>query len=157
LHTILEYEPGFLVETFVNLNNAHPAQGTTIQGTEGTLVLGRGLTFYPEAPPPKAQSYGVNGWPAALRAEYYEQLGYTADGKLKEPLPPQKPPETISVTRSGLRHQDYFIKSIREGTPSRENARDGHYGAAAAHLINLAYRRGRRVRFDLNTSKVREA
>lgn len=159
LHTILEYEPGFLVETFVNLNNAHPLHGMAIQGTEGTLMMEQrqGLTFYPEVPPPRAQGYGVKGWPSALRAQYYEPLGYTADRKPKEPLPPRKPPETIEVTRSGLRHQDYFIKSIREGTPSRENARDGHYAAAAAHLINIAYRRGRRVRFDLNTSKARES
>jgi predicted dehydrogenase len=156
-HAILEYEPGFLVETFVNLNNAHPFQGTVIEGTEGTLVVGQGLTFYPEMPPPKAQGYGANGWPKALKAQYYEGLGYSADGRPKEPLPPRKPPETIAVTRSGLRHQDYFIKSIREGTPSRENARDGHYGAAAAHLINIAYRRGRRVRFDLKTSAVRDS
>ena len=158
LHTVLEYEPGFFVESYVNLNNAHPLHGMAIQGTEGTLMMERqGLTFYPEAPPPKAQGYGVNGWPKALRAQYYEPLGYTADGKPAEPLPPRKPPETIEVARSGLRHQDYFIKSIREGTPSRENARDGHYAAAAAHLINIAYRRGRRVRFDAKTSLVRDS
>jgi len=158
LHTVLEYGPGFLVETFVNLNNAHPVPGMAIEGTEGTLMMERqGLAFYPEMPLPRAQAYGTDGWPKALRAQYYEVLGYTADGNPKEPLPARKPPETIKVPRSGLRHQDYFIKSIREGGPSRENARDGHYAAAAAHLINIAYRRGRRVHFDLKTSKVRES
>ena len=81
----------------------------------------------------------------------------TAEGKPKDPPPSRKEPETIAVTRSGMRHQDYFVKSIREGTPSRENARDGHYGAAAAHLINLAYNRGRRVHFDRATSAVQDA
>ncbi len=156
-HAVLEYEPGFMVDTYVNLNNAHPLHGTAIMGTEGTLMMERqGLTFYPEMPPPRAQSYGVNGWPRALREQYYEPLGYTADGKPKDPPPSRKEPETIEVTRSGLRHQDYFVKSIREGTPSRENARDGHYAAAAAHLINIACNRGRRVRFDRQTSAVHD-
>lgn len=158
LNTVLEYPPGFLVESYINLANAHPLHGMAIMGTEGTLVMERqGLTFYPEAPPPKAQGYGVNGWPQALRSQYYEALGYSASGKPKEPLPGRKPPEVIPVDSAGaLRHQEYFIKSIREGTPSRETARDGHFAAAAAHIINLAYRKGRRVRLNLATSVASE-
>jgi predicted dehydrogenase len=156
LNSILEYEPGFVVDIYVNLANAHPLHGTAIMGTEGTLLMDRqGLTFYPEPAAPKAQGYGVNGWPRGLRAQYYEALGYTADGKPKEPLPSRKEPETIPVDSAGsLRHLDHFIRSLRDGTPSRETAVDGHYAAAAGHLVNLAYRRRRRVQFDLKTGNV---
>jgi predicted dehydrogenase len=158
LSTTLEYPEGFAIEMYVTQNNAHPPRTLEILGTEGSLVSERpGFVFYPEAPPPTAQSYGVNGWPKALRAQYYESLGYAPDGKPKAPSAPRKQPESVEVSREGgLRHQDYFIQSIREGTPSRETARDGHYAAAAAHLVNMAYRKARRLRYDVQTNKVTE-
>ena len=155
LNSIVEYEPGFIVDIYVNLVNAHSLHGTAIMGTEGTLIIdGNGLTFHPESSPPPAQGYGVNGWPKAMRSQYYEALGYTADGKPKEPRPPRGKPEAIPVnTAPGSSHLDYFIQSLRDKTPSKETAIDGHYAAAAGHLVNLAYRKGRRVRFDCKTSK----
>ena len=158
LNSIVEYEPGFIVDIYVNLANAHPLHGTVIMGTEGTLTIdGKGLTFHPEVPAPPAQGYGVNGWPKALRAQYYEALGYTAEGKPIEPRPARRAPETIPVTDTArLQHLDYFIQSLRDKTPSKETAVDGHYAAAAGHLVNLSYRKGRRVRFDCKTSKVSE-
>ena len=43
-----------------------------------------------------------------------------------------------------------------KGLPSKETAADGHYAAGAAHLANLAYRKGRRMQWDLKTNKVTE-
>ena len=48
-------------------------------------------------------------------------------------------------------------ESPRDGSPSRENAEEGHFAAGAAHLANVAYRRGRRMAWDLKTSRVFEA
>jgi predicted dehydrogenase len=159
LSTTLEYPQGFAIEMYVTLNNGHPARTLEILGTEGSLVSERqGFVFYPEPTPPKAQSYGANGWPKDLRAQYYESLGYAPDGKPKDPPAMRKQPETIEVNREGaLRHQDYFVQSIREGAPSRESARDGHHAAAAAHLVNLAYRMGRRLQYNATTNQVTEA
>ena len=57
----------------------------------------------------------------------------------------------------GLEHYEYFIESIREGKPSRENAEEGHFAAGAAHLGNMAYRRGKKMKWDRASGKVSEA
>src|SRR5437867_3185477 len=161
MNSVYEYEPGFLADVYVNLGNSHAMHGTVIMGSEGTLELGsrgrRGeqLTLYPEPVFPEAQRYGTNGWPLETRRQYFESLGYTAEGRPKSPPPPPKPAQEIAVDR-GLVHHEYFIKSLRDGSPSRENASEGYYAAGAAHLANIAYRSGRRVRWDLKTGAVTE-
>ena len=131
-------------------------------GSQGTLALGsrgrRGaaLTLYPEPVFSQAQRYGTNGWPTEMRRQYFESLGYTAEGRPKTPPAAPKPAQEISIDR-GLQHHEYFIKSLRDGSPSKENASEGHYAAGAAHLANIAYRKGRRMHWDLKTSNVTEA
>ena len=161
MNSVYEYEPGFLADVDVNLGNSHAMHGTVIMGSEGTLELGsrgrRGeqLTLYPEPVFPVAQRYGTNGWPLETRRQYFESLGYTAEGRPKSPLPPPKPAQEIAVDR-GLVHHEYFIKSLRDGSPSKENASEGYYAAGAAHLANIAYRKGRRMNWDLKTGQVTE-
>jgi hypothetical protein len=101
------------------------------------------------------QLYATKGWPKAKRAAYLEAHGYTAEGRPKKPLPPPKEPREIKV-ESGPSHYEYFVMSLRDGSPSRENAVEGHYAAGAAHLANLAYRRGGRMHWDLATNHVSE-
>ena len=45
---------------------------------------------------------------------------------------------------------------LRDGSPSKENASEGYYAAGAAHLANIAYRKGRRMNWDLKSGKVTE-
>ena len=159
MNSVYEYPQKFIADLYVNLGNAHGLQGTVIMGTEGTLVLpergaNRGaLVLYPEPKPPAAQRYAVNCWPAKKKAEYYESLGYTAEGRPKNPLPPAPKPEEM-VAERGPQHHEHFILSLRNGLPSRETAAEGHYAAGGAHLANLAYRNGRRMTWDLATGKV---
>jgi hypothetical protein len=161
MNSVYEYDPGFLADVYVNLGNSHAMHGTLIMGSEGTLELGsrgrRGehLTLYPEPVFPEAQRYGTNGWPREARRQYFEKLGYTAEGRPKAPLPPAKPAQEIAVDR-GLVHHEYFIQSLRDGSPSKESASEGYYAAGAAHLANIAYRKGRRMNWDLKTGKVSE-
>ena len=158
MNSVFQYPEGFLADLYVNLGNAHPLHGIAILGTEGTLALGgRGaqastLMLYPEPPPPAAQGV-VHCWPAAMQKEYFESLGYTAEGRPKEPRPPPKKDQEFQVEQ-GPSHYEYFILSLRNHSPSREDAVAGHYAAGAAHLANLAYRKGRRMRWDLKTGKV---
>lgn len=152
MSSVYQYEPGFVADISVNFGNSQETPHT-IMGSQGTLVLGRRLTVYPEPTPDAAQEYGTTGWPKGLRSQYYESLGWTADGKPKTPPPPPKPAQEIAVER-GRQHHEYFIQSLRDGSPSRENASEGHYAAGAAHLANLAFRKGRRMQWDLKTGKV---
>jgi len=158
MNTVFQYPEGFLADLYVNLANSRLIHGTTILGSEGSLVLGgRGnqvasMIHYPEPPDPPAQVGEVQCWPDAMRRAYFESVGYTAEGQPKDPLPPPKSEQAYQIER-GPSHYEYFILSVRDRTPSREDAAAGHYAAGAAHLANQSYRKGRRMRWDLNSGK----
>ena len=156
MSAVYQYD-GFLVDMYANLGNLRggTGSGTVIMGSEGTLTFDRAglvVNFDPQASP--VAWYGLNGWPKELKEQYLESAGF---GKGQKPaLPPTKPAQQFKIER-GLQHHEYFIQSLREGTPSKENAEDGHYAAGAAHLANLAFRKGRRMKWDLATNKVTES
>src|SRR5689334_7974526 len=106
------------------------------------------LLVYPEPKFPEAQQYAVECWPKKMREQYFAQFG----GRGRAETPPVK---EIPIDR-GPQHHEFFILSLREGLPSKENAADGHYAAGAAHLANIAFKKGRRVHWDLKTGKVSE-
>jgi predicted dehydrogenase len=150
---LYEY-PGFVLEITANLGNSNRDAGTVVMGSGGTMTFGRGgvtVTYEPASSP--VGWYGLNGWTKAAREKYLEPLGF--GGGKRPPLPPTKAPETLKVER-GFEHWEYFLKSLREGTPSMESAEDGHHAAGAAHLGNMAFRKSRRLRWDLTTNKVKE-
>ena len=154
MNSIFEYKEGFVADIYVNLCNSYPTRSITVMGSEGSLVEERGqLIRYYEPVDHEVQSYGTMQWPSAMRAAYYEQKGWTANGRPKQPLPPPKQPDEIKIER-GPSHAEWFITSLREGKPSRENAEEGHYAAGAAHVANMAYRKGKRQRWDYKTNKV---
>ncbi len=158
MQSVFEYPQGFLASMHVNLGNGRGSGSSTIiSGSEGTLIFeGRGkLVLYPELILPDVQRYGTLAWPKAARAKYFEERGFTAEGNPKEPLPPAKPMKEIPIERKPT-HQALFIRSIREGLPSEESAAVGHAAAGSAHLANLAFRRGRRMHWDVKTGKVTE-
>jgi predicted dehydrogenase len=155
MNSVYEYPQGFIADIYVNLGNQHGNIGTVVMGSEGTLVEGgRGpqggkLIVYPEAKPREAQTYAVECWPKKLRDEYFASFA-----KVERQPPPAA--KEIAVER-GPQHHEYFILSLREGLPSKETAAEGHYAAGAAHLANLAFRKGRRMHWDLKTNKVSES
>ncbi len=148
LESVFEYKEGFFAQMSVNLCNSARAPGMVIYGEKGTLVMEPGkLIVTPEPEDLDIQRYGSTAWPKAPRDEYLKSRG--ADN----PRPPA--PETKEVpVESGPGHAEYFIQSIRESKPSRENATEGHAAAGAAHLANMAYREGRKLRWDFATNKV---
>jgi len=157
MNSLFEYKEGFVADIYVNLANSAPTRGNTIMGDGGTLVDEmRKLVLYPEPVDHGVQSYGTLQWPKALRSAYYESHGWRPEGRSKEPLPPPKQPQEITVER-GPSHAEHFIISLREGTPSRENAEEGHYAAGAAHVANLAYRKGKRMKWDHRSNKAQES
>ncbi len=161
MNSVFEYPEGFVADLYVNLGNSRAPHGTVIMGSEGTLVMeSRGrqaapLTLYPEPNAQQAQRYGISSWPEAMQKQYFESLGLTAEGRPKEPPPPPKTEQEFTIER-GPSHYEYFIMSLRDRSPSREDAAAGHYAAGAAHLANLAYRKGHRLQWDLKTGRVSE-
>ena len=149
---VFEY-PDCLLEITANLGNSRPTTGLTISGSEGSLTFGRETVLVTFEPPyGEVASYGLNGWPKELRQKYLQSV---YQGGAPPKLPPTKTPQEFKVER-GLEHQEYFIKSLRDGSPSRETAEEGHHAAGAAHIANLSLRKGRRIHWNLETDKLTE-
>jgi predicted dehydrogenase len=152
---VYEY-PNFILEITANLGNSNRAgAGTLIMGSEGTMTFGRGgvnVTFEPAAGP--VAWYGLNGWTKKAREQYLESVGIKPGTRPQ--LPPTKAPETMAVQR-GPEHWEFFLKSLREGGKNMETPEEGHHAAGAAHLGNMAFRKKRRMRWDIDTNKVTEA
>jgi predicted dehydrogenase len=154
LQSVPEYEKGFILELCVNLCNAAPSRLFTIYGTDGTLMPERNrLMLYPEMHEPDVQDYGTSSWPKAARAAFFKEHGWSEDGRPPEPRPRAPQPEPVTLER-GPSHGEYFVLSIRNNSPSKENAAEGHYAAGRAHVANIAYRRGAKVHWDYRTNKV---
>ena len=148
LESVFEYPQVFFAQMSVNLTNSSRAPGMVIYGESGTLVMEAGkVTVTPEPVDRDVQYYGSSAWPKAARDQYLKAQG--AD----QPAPPGLESKEVLIER-GMGHAEYFIESIREGKPSKENATEGHAAAGAAHLANRAYREGKKLRWDFATNKV---
>jgi predicted dehydrogenase len=154
---LYEYD-GFVVDVCANLGNANEVcNGTVIQGSEGTLVMPTRtaddtLVLYPEAPAPEFNTSGMDSFPKAVRERYLASIGL---GARRPDRPKAKSTQTIPVER-GPEHNEHFIRCLRSGAPSPEDAAFGHCAAGAAHLGNVALRSGRRARWDYATNRVTE-
>ncbi len=148
MNSLLEYKEGFIVDVYVNQANGLAPRGIFIYGDEGTLQIDfRRITLIPEPKESQAQEYGSINFPKAARDEYLAKFANETRQQRPEP-------KEIPVER-GQTHNWYFIDSILNNKPSRENATEGHYAAAAAHLCNLAYRHKTRASWDPATGKVK--
>ena len=99
-------------------------------------------------------SDGVSMGTEGMKAKTGETGGCT-DGH--DPRRGEQKRAMVAKLERGLEHYEYFIDSIREGKPSRENAEEGHFAAGAAHLGNMAYRHGKKMKWDRVSEKVSEA
>ena len=148
LESVFEYQEGFFAQMSVNLTNSSRAPGMVIYGEAGTLVMEPGKVIVtPEPADRDVQNYGSSAWPKSARDQYLKAQAAA------QPAPPRPELKEVAI-EPGLGHAGYFIQSIREGTPSKENATEGHAAAGAAHLANRAYREGKKLRWDFSTNKV---
>jgi predicted dehydrogenase len=148
MNSLLQYPEGFLVDVYVNQANSMQPRGIFVMGDEATLQVEFGrLVLTPEPKSGDAQQYGSLNFPRKMREEYLAKFA-------GQPRPARPEAKEITVPR-GPSHNWWFIDSIVNNKPSRENAEEGHYAAAAAHLCNMAYRRKRRVEWDAATGKVK--
>lgn len=151
LNAILEYPDGFVVNLSSTFNNQVSAEGSfQILGTEGTINLAGGLSFFPEHNI-EDNRWIVESWARALEEAYYK------DPKVrKEELPHTRKPKIIEGSRqfsqegpdATVPHLGHFLESIRTRTPYWEDAAAGHRAAACAHMVNLAAKEQRLVEWD---------
>ncbi|MCZ2157192.1 MAG: Gfo/Idh/MocA family oxidoreductase [Bryobacterales bacterium] len=155
MNSIFEYEEGFVIDMYVNLNNSRQGEPPTIMGDKGTMVFDRGkLIVYPEPVPDKAQRYGSRAWPKAMRDQYLRENGATV-GASGEQFPERALPKPqVTEVEAGPEHTSHFILSLRNGKPSVEDATAGHLAAAGAHLANISFRENCKVSWDRVTGAV---
>jgi len=156
MNAILEYPEGFVVNLSSSFNNELASEGgLQILGTEGSIVVGDGVTFYPEHAV-EDNRWIVESWPKALEDAYYRdpkviasevQARHRPKGK-PERLPSEGPDSTVA-------HFGHFFDSIRTRKPYWEDATAGHHAAACAHLVNLSVGERRMAEWDFGKDDIR--
>jgi len=157
LNAILEYPEGFAVSLSSTFNNEFsPQGGFQVLGTEGTLIIGDGVTFYPEKPV-VGNRWVVESWPKSLEDAYYRDPKIIATEV--EPAKNYQKPEPQRFADNGPDptelHFGHFFESVRSRQPYWEDATAGHHAAACAHLINLSARERRMTEWDFSRDDIR--
>ena len=152
VNAILEYPEGFTANLSSTFNNQLSSEGGfQILGTKGSLVLGNGLSFYPEIVN-EDNRWIVESWPQALEEAYYK------DPKVRsEELPNTREPEVLAGEEQfreiGLEatilHFRNFFSCVKTRKQPLQDALAGHRNAACAHLINQSIRERRMVSWDV--------
>ena len=158
INASLKYPEGFLVSLSGTFNSQlRGRRGLQILGTEGSLVLGRELTFTPETARPN-NGWIVDSWPEALEEAYWRDPQVRAAERPAAPATAAEPEVSRSDGKSSVRaHFEEFFQAVRTGGKTVEDATVGHYAAACAHLVNLSIDRGEVVHWDATKKTVRAA
>ncbi len=151
INAVLEYPEGFAVNLSSTFNNQHSSEGSfQILGTEGTLTIGDGVSFFPENVS-EDNKWIVDSWPQALEDAYYRdpkiraaELPWTQKPKLVEGAQ-QFRQEGLDAT---VLHFGHWLESIRTRKPYWEDAAAGHHAASCAHMVNLSAKRQMLVQWD---------
>lgn len=156
LNGILEYPEGFTVNLSSTFNNEMAAEGGfQILGTEGSIVLGGSVQFYPENVV-EDNKWIVESWSTKLEDAYYR------DPKViqteVEPAKRRRKIEPEVFRGDGIdptiKHFGHFFESIRSRQPYWEDASAGHHAAACAHMVNAAAKQRRLVEWDFNKDDI---
>jgi predicted dehydrogenase len=149
LNAILEYPEGFTVNLSSSFNNEMQAEaGFQVLGTEGSLTIGDGLTFYPENAV-EDNRWIVDAWSQAQEDAYYKDPKVIAT-EIEPAKRPRKQPEHFKDEgpEPTFAHFGHFFESIRTRQSYWEDAAAGHHAAACAHMINLSAKQRRVVEWD---------
>jgi predicted dehydrogenase len=148
LNAVLEYPEGFAVNLSSTFNNQGTSEnGFQILGTEGTLVIGDGLTFYPERAR-EDNRWIVESWPKALEDAYYRDPK-VREAELGDIRKADKPQQLGRDSNDPtIAHFGHWGDAIRTRKPYWEDVSVGHHAAACAHMVNQAAEQRRLVEWD---------
>ncbi|MEX2260572.1 MAG: Gfo/Idh/MocA family oxidoreductase [Bryobacteraceae bacterium] len=156
ISAILEYPEGFAVNLSSSFNNALAAEGAfQILGTEGSILIGNGLTFVPERSIENNQ-WIVESWPKALEEAYWRdpKVIETEIEARKKPRPAQEQFRDDGPEATIL-HFGNFFESVRTRKPFWEDATVGHHTAACAHMVNRSAKERRAVEWDFSRDDIK--
>lgn len=158
LNAILEYPEGFVVNLSSTFNNQTGAEGSfQILGTEGTITLGGGMTFYPEMAS-EDNRWIVESWPKALEEAYYRDPK-VRQTELVGTRQPKVLESQVQFQEQGLDanvvHLSHWVDSIRTRQPYWQDATAGHHAAACAHMVNASAKQRRLVEWDFSKDDIK--
>lgn len=158
LDALFDYD-GFCVNMASTFNNASTAgQGIQFLGTDGslTLLLGGSLTFLGER---KAEGYdySIDSWPKKMQEEFMNQGNHREESEGTGPKPAPEDVPFEEKPDATVLHLANFFDAVRSRQPSYETVEVGHHAAAAGHMVNLAYRSGKKMVWDSASGKAQQA
>lgn len=117
---------------------------TRLMGQKGIIELSNSsVTFIPQSGLDTSPSYGLNGFPAAMRAAYEKQWHAKHDAELEKYALPDitmwRGPSWDDVKP----HLANFFDSVKTRKPVIEDVIFGHHAAAACHMANASYFEGK--------------
>jgi predicted dehydrogenase len=158
LNGLLEYPEGFAVNLSSTFNNQTQAEGgLQFLGTEGTIVMGGGATFYPERAR-EDNKWIIDSWPKRLDEAYWKDPKVRRE-ELGEGVPPKnlEPIQFRPQVDTNIAHLANWAESIRTRKPHWEDAAAGHHAAGCAHMVNLAAETGRSVEWDFARDDLKDS
>ncbi|MCZ2148457.1 MAG: Gfo/Idh/MocA family oxidoreductase [Bryobacterales bacterium] len=158
LNAILEYPEGFAVNLSSTFNNQLSAGGGfQILGTEGSIVLGDGMSFHAENAV-EDNRWIVESWPSRLEAEYYKNPK-VRESEMPQTWKPKLRGESEVYHETGTdataAHLSNWVDSIRSRKPPYEDALAGHRAAACAHMVNRSVKQRRMVEWDFRQEDIK--
>ncbi|RRA48378.1 Gfo/Idh/MocA family protein [Acidipila sp. EB88] len=120
---------------------------TRILGSKGVLeVSGSAVSLSPQSGVDTSPDYGLNGWPAAMHAEYERQWHAEHDPELTAHVANETTVWHGQSWDDLHPHLQNFFSSVRTRTPPVEDVVFGHHAATACHMANASYFEGKVVR-----------
>jgi len=158
LNAVLEYPEGFTVNLSSTFNNQLSADSNfQILGTEGSILLGGGMTFQAEQAA-EDNRWIVESWPTKLEEEYYKNPKVRESelpGTRKAKLHTFSEQYQTEGADSTVLHLSAWLDSIRTRKVPYENALIGHRAAACAHMVNLSVKQKRMVEWDYQKEDIK--
>jgi len=145
------------VYTRLNLGAESP-EIVRFQGSKGIIEVGElALIHSPQTGVDTAPSYYAQGFPRAMREEYFKQWHEEHD-----PKPGQEPLAEATTYKSTSYddvkpHLSRFFEAVRSRQPVTEDAVFGNHAALACHMANESYFRKTAVTLDVASKSIKSA
>ncbi|MBI4903290.1 MAG: Gfo/Idh/MocA family oxidoreductase [Acidobacteria bacterium] len=151
LNAVLEYPEGFTVNLSSTFNNQFSADSSfQVLGTEGTILLGDGMTQVSETAV-EDNRWIVESWPSRLEAAYYKDPKVIA-AELPQLRKPGLKTSSEQFRNEGAdstwAHLGVWLEAIRSRKSPYEDALAGHRAAACAHMVNRSVKEKRIIEWD---------
>ncbi len=122
---------------------------TRIMGPHGIIeVQANTVTLRPQLGVDRSPDYGLNGFPAAMHAEYEKKWHAEHDPELAAHSLNEVQEWQGTSWDDQKPHLSNFFNAVRTRQPVVEDVVFGHHAAGACHMANASYFEGRSVKWD---------